>query len=114
MKEIVSEVLLNKERFTGCDFEKKLDTAIAEALKNYGESAIADEIEQKSCAIIEKYFRQYGTFFEYYDADDSLPPIKLARKGYYSPDEVYHQALRDYGWTATLYIDNQLSRKRNN
>ena len=91
-----------------------INLMIAEALKNYGESAIADEIEQKSCAIIEKYFRQYGTFFEYYDADDSLPPIKLARKGYYSPDEVYHQALRDYGWTATLYIDNQLSRKRNN
>ena len=33
MKEIVSEVLLNKERFSKCDFDKKLDTAIAEALK---------------------------------------------------------------------------------
>lgn len=87
---------------------------IAEALKNYGETVLADEIEQKSCAVIEKYFRQYGTFFEYYDADDVTPPPLLARKGYNSPEEVFHQPLRDYGWTATLYLDNQLSRKRNN
>jgi len=32
MKEIVSEALLNKERFKKCDFEGRLDAAIAEAL----------------------------------------------------------------------------------
>ena len=45
----------------------------------------------------------------YYDADDALPPVKLARKGYNDPAEVYHQPLRDYGWTATLYADHCLS-----
>ncbi len=33
MKEIVSEVLINKDRFSKCDFEGKLDMAIAEALR---------------------------------------------------------------------------------
>ena len=82
---------------------------VADALKNYGLAEPGDEIVRKTRAAIEKYFHIYGTFFEYYDADDALPPVKLARKGYNSPFEVYHQPLRDYGWTATLYIDNSFS-----
>ena len=82
---------------------------VAEALRNYGQMELANRIEQDSCNVIEKYFHIYGTFFEYYDADDALPPVKLARKGYNDPAEVYHQPLRDYGWTATLYADHCLS-----
>ena len=33
MKEIISERRLNEERFSKCDFEKKLDKAISDALK---------------------------------------------------------------------------------
>ncbi len=86
-----------------------INLMVADALKSYGQLELGNEIEKKTCAAIEKYFAQYATFFEYYDADDVLPPVKLARKGYNSPYEVYHQPLRDYGWTATLYADHRLS-----
>jgi len=73
---------------------------------------VAEEITAKTCHVIEKYFDRYGTFFEYYDALEQLPPIKLDRKGANDIFDVYRQPLRDYGWTATLYIDTCMKKKK--
>ncbi|MCQ2380428.1 MAG: alpha,alpha-trehalase, partial [Victivallaceae bacterium] len=85
-----------------------INMLVCEGLRQYGYGAMADEIESKTRSAIEKYFKEFGTFYEYYDADGKLPPPSMDRKGYNSPVEVYHQPLRDYGWTAALYIDSRL------
>lgn len=82
-----------------------INMLVAEGLERYGYDDLASEIIAKTQAVIEKYFDQYGTFFEFYDADDVLPPCRLDRKGPNNIYGVFNQPLRDYGWTATLYID---------
>ncbi|NMA42386.1 MAG: flagellar biosynthesis protein FlgM [Oligosphaeraceae bacterium] len=89
-----------------------INLLIAEGLANYGYSSLAEEITAKTCHAIEKYFDRYGTFFEYYDALEQLPPVKLDRKGPNDIFKVYQQPLRDYGWTATLYIDTCMKNRR--
>ena len=82
---------------------------ISEGLREYGLHDLSGEIGSKTRAAIEKYFHLYGSFYEFYDADDETPPPLLARKGYNDPVDVFHQPLRDYGWTAALYIDGRFS-----
>lgn len=79
---------------------------IALGLKRYGYHAEAEEIIGDTLEIQEKYYHEHGTFFEFYDDRDEVPPPELLRKPLISKgDEVFGQPLRDYGWSATLYIE---------
>ena len=82
-----------------------INMLISEGLERYGYTELAAKIMEKTQSVIETYFNQYGTFFEFYDADDKLPPCDLDRKGPNNPYDPLCQPLRDYGWTGTLYID---------
>ncbi|MCQ2377741.1 MAG: hypothetical protein MJ016_00820 [Victivallaceae bacterium] len=78
---------------------------VAEGFADRGYENTARRIVSATRNAIEKYFRLYGSFYEYYDADDQIPPQKLLRKGSNDAFSVFHQPLRDYGWTAALYAD---------
>lgn len=79
---------------------------IARGFDRYKMTDIAQEIREKSIKEIEKYWKKFSTFFEYYHDRGELDPPLLKRKGTCAPDEhPYHQVLHDYGWTATLYTD---------
>lgn len=75
-------------------------------LARYGFVREAENLREKTLAEIEKYFRKYGTFFEFYDDRQELPPPQLQRKGKLAPHvSPFHQVFFDYGWTAALYLD---------
>ncbi len=82
-----------------------LNWLIMQGLKRYGYYDYANRIKKNTLEILEKYHQRYGTFFEFYDADDELPPFFLPRKGSLNPREWIHQVIMDYGWSACLYID---------
>lgn len=78
---------------------------IAYGLERYGMKSEADKLLRETAAIEEKYYRKYGTFFEFYDDRDECDPPQLLRKGKCDPSALGHQVFHDYGWSATLYID---------
>lgn len=82
---------------------------VARGLDRYGERERASRLRQQTITEIERQFDAYGVFFEYYDAWGEIPPPRLMRKGRVAalddPDPFPHQAIHDYGWTATLYAD---------
>jgi neutral trehalase len=77
---------------------------IAEGLDRYGYHAEAQRIRDRWCEVLVRDHGRYGTLFEYYDCEDTIRPVDLLRKGSNKP-EFPHQAIRDYGWTATLFVD---------
>ena len=75
-------------------------------LERYGYHDLAKSIVQDTLHEQEKWCLECGTFFEFYDDRKEVEPRALERKGkmpaVYSP---MHQALHDYGWSATLYLE---------
>ena len=80
---------------------------IALGLERYGYHELAKSIVQDTLREQEKFYLQFGTFFEFHDDRQELPPPELERKGKmedgsYHP---FHQVFHDYGWSGTLYIE---------
>ena len=86
---------------------------VAYGLQRYGYHNQASTLRHKTIEEIERWFDQYGVFFEYYDEQGKHSPTRLMRKGKVvaenDPNPHPYQAIRDYGWTATLYVDLVLS-----
>jgi neutral trehalase len=83
-----------------------LNWMIAAGFERYGHREEAELIRSRSLTVLEQGVERHGTFFEFYDDRLEVEPPELQRKGKGSPGEgPYHQPLRDYGWTATLYLD---------
>jgi glycogen debranching enzyme len=82
---------------------------VARGLRRYGYAAEAAELLRKTVAEIELMRERYGTFFEFYDDQRVDDPPKLLRKGSNDPANPYHQVLRDYGWSASLYVEMLLA-----
>ncbi len=78
---------------------------IAEGLDRYALHQAADRVRRATCRAIERYYAECGSLFEYYDTEMLAPPPALERKGQLIPGEHPYQAIYDYGWTATLYVD---------
>lgn len=81
---------------------------ISEGLEEYGFKALADEIRDKTIECVNKWYKETGTLFEYYDSENKAVPKVLNRKGTYL--EPYNmniriQSVRDYGWSCTLVCD---------
>ncbi len=79
---------------------------VAAGCDRYGFTDAAQRLRTSITTEIERWHAVYGTLFEFYDADGSIPPPELHRKGRCAPDvSPFHQCFHDYGWTGTLYLD---------
>ncbi|MBR7165426.1 MAG: hypothetical protein IKD18_04015 [Clostridia bacterium] len=81
---------------------------VIEGLEQYGFGECADEIREKTLAMLDFWYRKRGSLFEFYDSENRRAPWELNRKG--PPFEPYDfeirtQAIRDYGWSNTLTFD---------
>ena len=78
---------------------------VARGLRRYGFHAEADRLRSLTLAELERTCSLYGTFFEYFDDRREVDPPLLLRKLKNIPGKHPHQAIHDYGWSATLYLD---------
>lgn len=81
---------------------------ICEGLEECGFKALAEEIRDKTIECVNRWYKETGTLFEYYDSENKAVPKVLNRKGTYL--EPYNmniriQSVRDYGWSCTLVCD---------
>lgn len=88
---------------------------IQEGLRNYGYTELADEIVDKTIRCIAEWYEREGCIFEVYDPRNRLCPSELERKGpALKPIEPYARilAVRDFGWSSTLYTAMIMDRER--
>jgi len=81
---------------------------VVEGLRNYGYTALADELRDRTVAVMKEWYDKAGTLYEFYGTENDRCPAQLKRKG--EPIEPYnmqvrYQSIRDYGWSATLLCD---------
>jgi len=77
-------------------------------LKNYGFTDYAKELKTKTLDVVNQWYMNEGTVYEFYDPENIHSPSILNRKGLpYKPYDfnVRYQSIRDYGWTATITMD---------
>ncbi len=78
---------------------------IWEGLRVCGEDEVAAALRARSMRAIEKWYRQTGVVFEYYDPHNQIHPHQLHRKGQVGDTGgPGFGVIRDYGWTAATYI----------
>ena len=78
---------------------------VARGLHRYGLDTAAKSLRIKTLHELERLTEIYGTFFEYIDDQGEVEPPLLLRKLKNIPGKHPHQAIHDYGWSATLYVD---------
>lgn len=81
---------------------------ISKGLREYGYTASAEKIKNKTLSVINEWYQRTGTVYEFYDSENRTPPFCFNRKGkVVEPYDfrVKYQSIRDYGWTATLAFD---------
>ena len=80
---------------------------IALGLERYGFHDLAKSIIQDTLRDQEKWYLEFGTFFEFYDDRKENSPRELERKGK-MPEGEFHPLMmpfHDYGWSGTLYLE---------
>ena len=78
---------------------------IAQGLKDYGFSELAEDVIRKTVLEIARWYHTDGVVYEMYDPEGRMSPHSLPRKGQIREPyafSVRYQAIRDYGWSATL------------
>jgi hypothetical protein len=78
---------------------------VAYGLDRVGRRIEASKLRERTMVEIERRYLELGSLFEFYDEHGVTVPDKLPRKGRNDPTSPYHQAIHDYGWTSTLYVD---------
>lgn len=81
---------------------------IALGLEKQGQPAEAERLIEATIRIVDKYYRQFGVTFEFYDSADLLKPTECERKGPVPRQYDLRQkmsSIRDYHWTAALVVD---------
>lgn len=81
---------------------------IIEALNQYGYKDTASDLKQMTINEIARWYGEDGIIYEYYDSVAMNSPSMLNRKGHKpSPDDTWPlgRCIRDYHWTAALFID---------
>lgn len=81
---------------------------IIRGLQQQGEIDAARALTRKTIETVDRYYREYGVVFEFYDARDEVPPPRLDRKGPLPPEYDIRRkihTIRDYHWTAALTLD---------
>jgi neutral trehalase len=78
---------------------------IIQGLLKHGLADEARWLAQATIALVEKYYERYGVLFEFFDAQDRVPPPLCDRKGpHQEPYNIRRKmdSIRDYHWTAAL------------
>ncbi|MCL6518489.1 MAG: hypothetical protein K6T99_01530 [Armatimonadetes bacterium] len=84
---------------------------VIEGLIRYGYLTLADEIKKTTLSEIARWYAEDGVVYEFYDSKASKSPSKLSRKG---KQDVkiggwqVAECIKDYHWTAALFIDMAL------
>jgi putative isomerase len=63
----------------------------------------AAALRQRCVAVIHKWYRHCGCFYEFYDCDDVIPPAAMDRKSRLLAGDNYAN-VSDYHWTAALFV----------
>jgi len=74
-------------------------------LRQQGRADLAHRLAEATIAMVGKYYQRYGVLFEFFDAQDRLPPTACDRKGpQQGPYDIRRKmdSIRDYHWTAAL------------
>ena len=77
---------------------------IVRGLERSGQHGLAQEIKQKTLHEIVRWYHELGSIFEFYDAEGTVPPPKLDRKGY-KHDHRRMACIADYNWSAACFVD---------
>ena len=86
---------------------------IIQGLKRYGFLEDAEQLARDTVAEELQFFQIYGTFFEFYDdRSEDDPPALLRKPQIALGDPVFGQPFRDYGWSATLFLELVLSDRK--
>jgi len=72
---------------------------IARGLDRYGFAEQAQTLRRKTVDTVDAWYSKTGLFYEFYDDAGAEAPHELPRK------KRVGTVVRDYGWTATLYLD---------
>jgi putative isomerase len=78
---------------------------VALGFERAGRKDVALKLRQRSLREVERWYLKRGSIFEFYDELGVTSPDQLPRKGPVEWGSGSHQAVHDYGWTATLYAD---------
>ena len=80
---------------------------VLHGLRRYGMEDLAADIATKSVHAMTRWYKQCGSLYEYYHAEDTLPPQMLDRKGRFTPPVDIRRkifTIADYGWTAAAFV----------
>lgn len=87
---------------------------VEQGLREYGFIKEADEMVDATLKCIAEWYEREGCLFEIYDPKNRLCPTELGRKGpALKPAEPFARimAVRDFGWSATLYVAMAMERE---
>ncbi len=80
---------------------------IIKGLRNYGYYDIADELRTSTLETINKWYKQTGCIFEFFDPKDEVSPFMCHRKGEPTKNPDYRKhvhSISDYNWSACFAI----------
>ena len=83
------------------------DYLVALGLMHYGHREAAEGLIETVLRYVNTYYERYGVVFEFYDAQDKIPPPACDRKGPHREPydiRVKMDSIRDYHWTAALVV----------
>lgn len=90
---------------------------VQQGLRDYGYVEEANRLADATIAGISHWYMREGCIFEIYDPQNVLCPSELERKGpAIKPAEYFARlmAVRDFGWSACLYVAMALERETRN
>ena len=87
---------------------------VYEGLKKYGFKDIARTLLLKTKKVVEKWYIENGSIFEFYDPDNQIPPKGLPRKDWLG-GKGWTRSITDYQWSAAVYVAilNELKKEKN-
>ncbi len=72
-------------------------------LLKYGFQKTAKQLLIKTKNAIEKWYKERGSIFEFYDPDNDIPPQDLPRKDWLGT-KGWTRTITDYQWSAAIYV----------
>lgn len=75
-------------------------------LREYGYTDLANQLQESTLRQIEQWYLKDGVIYEFFDCEARRSPSELARKAIClkpADDTVWVCAIRDFGWSSTLY-----------
>lgn len=87
---------------------------VMRGLQRYGYTEIAEEIHNRTIKEIARWYKETGVLWELYDAQGDVSPEHLLTRSKVAlirPRHLLMPAIRDFGWTAALFVHNILKRQ---